>query len=62
MNPFQWTPTIVAVVSVVGTAYVANAMLSRHERDIEDLKNKVQELMTEVAVLKATKGKGGGGA
>lgn len=62
MNTFQWTPTIIAIATVIGTAFVANATLNRHDRDIETLKGKVQDLETALAVLKATSGKGGGSA
>jgi len=56
----QWVPTFIAVASVIGTAFVANSTINRHERDIETLRDKVQELETSVAVLRAMCGRKGG--
>lgn len=61
MNLTQWLPTVVVVSGIVGMAYVAQATLKRHEETLGDLVDKVQELRTDVAVLKATT-KGGDGA
>lgn len=58
MSILSWTPTLVAIASVIGMAFVAQSTLQRHESDLSALRNKVQELETEVAVLKATR-KGG---
>ena len=58
MSLLAWTPTVVAIASVIGMAFVAQSTLQRHESDIAALRDKVQELETEVAVLKATR-KGG---
>jgi magnesium-transporting ATPase (P-type) len=51
-----WFPAIVAIATVVANAAITFSAVSRHERVIEDLRDAVQELRTEVAVLKATKG------
>ena len=56
MDLYKWTPTIVAIASLIGMGFVAQSTLNRHESDISALRDKVQELETEVAVLKATKG------
>ena len=56
MDLFKWTPTIVAIASLIGMGFVAQSTLNRHEADISALRDKVQELETDVAVLKATKG------
>lgn len=58
MNLFQWTPTVVAIASIVGMGFVAQSTLQRHESALSELRDKVQALETEVAVLKATR-KGG---
>ena len=66
---YQWTPTLVAVASLVGMGFVAQNTLQRHEESINELRKKhdievgelrdeVSDLKTEVAVLKATR-KGG---
>lgn len=55
MTVIQWTPTLVAVASIIGMAFVAQSTLQRHESDISALRDKVQELETDVAVLKATR-------
>jgi len=49
----QFVPAVIAVATVIGTAFVANSTISRHERDIETMREKVQELETAVAVIKA---------
>jgi len=54
----RWTPTIVAVVSIVGVGFVVNSTVNRHERSLTSLEDDVQELKTKVAVLEATR-KGG---
>lgn len=58
MNLFQWTPTIIAIASVIGMAFVAHSTLQRHESDLAVLRGKIQHLETTVAVLKATRGGG----
>ena len=53
MNPLQWMPALVAIMTVVGNAYVTNSTVQRHERDLMSLREEVQELKTAVAVLKS---------
>lgn len=55
MNLTAWFPAIVAIVTVVANAAITFSAVSRHERVIEDLREAVQDLRTEVAVLKARK-------
>lgn len=59
MSLYHWLPAIVAIATVIANAAITYASVSRHEKVIEDLREAVQELRTEVAVLKATKGGGG---
>lgn len=56
MNLASWFPAIVAIATVVANAAITFSAVSRHERVIEDLRDAVQDLRTEVAVLKARKG------
>lgn len=53
MSIYQWVPALVAIVTVIANAAITYASVSRHEKVIEDLREAVQELRTEVAVLKA---------
>jgi hypothetical protein len=55
---FKWTPTVVALVSLVGVGFVVNSTVNRHEGELADLRDDVQDLKTKVAVLEATR-KGG---
>jgi archaellum component FlaC len=55
VNLTAWFPAIVAIVTVVANAAITFSAVSRHERVIEDLREAVQDLRTEVAVLKARK-------
>jgi len=58
MDLFKWTPTIVALVSLVGVGFVVNSTVNRHEEELSSLRDDVQELKTKVAVIEATN-KGG---
>lgn len=54
--PANWVPAIVAIITVVANAAITFSAVNRHERVIEDLREAVQDLKTEVAVLKARRG------
>jgi magnesium-transporting ATPase (P-type) len=56
MNVTSWLPAVVAICTIIANAAVTFSAVSRHERVLEDLRDAVQDLRTEVAVLKATKG------
>lgn len=56
MNFTGWFPAIVAIGTVIANAAITFSAVTRHERVIEDLRDAVQDLRTEVAVLKARKG------
>ena len=60
MNPSQWVPAMVAITTVIANAAVVYSAVTRHEKVLEDLRTAVQDLRTEVAVLKATR-RGGEG-
>ena len=66
MTLYQWTPTLVAVATLIGLGFVAQSTLQRHEADLAALRQKhddevdalrrdLSALETEVAVLKATR-------
>lgn len=54
MTISSWFPAIIAIVSIIANGAVTISAVTRHERVIEDLRDAVQQLRTEVAVLKAT--------
>jgi len=56
MNLASWLPAFVAIATVIANAAITFSAVTRHEKVIEDLRDAVQDLRTEVAVLKATKG------
>jgi magnesium-transporting ATPase (P-type) len=56
MNLTSWLPAFVAIATVIANAAITFSAVTRHEKVIEDLRDAVQDLRTEVAVLKATKG------
>ncbi len=60
MEIYHWVPGMAAVATVIANAAITHAAVSRHERIIEGLTGDVQDLKTEVAVLKS-QGKGGEG-
>ena len=55
---FKWTPTLVALATLVGVGFVVNSTVNRHEGELASLREDVQDLKTKVAVLEATR-KGG---
>lgn len=57
---YHWVPGIVAIVTVIANAAITYSAVSRHERVIEDLRTAVQELRTQVAVLRYKTGGGDG--
>ena len=54
-----WIPAIVAVVAMIANAAVLHSTVNRLERVVEDMREDVQELKTDVAVLQS---RGGGPA
>jgi len=58
MDLLKWTPTVVAIVSLIGVGFVVNSTVNRHEAELSGLRDDVQDLKTKVAVLEATR-KGG---
>ena len=58
MDLLKWTPTVVAIVSLIGVGFVVNSTVNRHEEELSGLRDDVQALKTKVAVLEATR-KGG---
>jgi hypothetical protein len=56
---YQWVPGIVAVATVIANAAITHSAVSRHEKAIEANERDINELKTQVAVLKS-KLKGGG--
>lgn len=58
MNYTNWVPALIAMITVIANAAVTVSAVTRHERVIEDLRDTVQQLRMEVAVLKATRGGG----
>ena len=58
MDLLKWTPTVVAIVSLIGVGFVVNSTVNRHEEELSGLREDVQDLKTKVAVLEATR-KGG---
>ena len=58
VNPTSLIPAIIAMVTVIANAAITFSAVTRHERVIEELRETVQELRTDVAVLNATRGGG----
>ena len=52
----SYLPYIVTVATVIANAAIAYATIARHEKLLESLRQAVQELEKEVAVMKATRG------
>lgn len=59
MDLAHWMPTVTTAAIVIGMAFVADSSIKRHEKSIEDMREDLAQLKTDVAVLKATQ-KGGG--
>jgi hypothetical protein len=60
LEVYHWVPLTVAVTTVIANAAITYSAVSRHERLIEDLERAVQELRTQVAVLRYKTGGGEG--
>lgn len=56
MNVTQWFPAIVAIATMIANAAMTYAAVARHEKAIARLDELVQELRTDIAVIKATRG------
>ena len=55
---YQWVPGMAAVATVIANAAITYSAVSRHERVLEDIERAVQELRTQVAVLRYKTGGG----
>ena len=52
----QWLPTITTACVVVGVAFVADSSIKRHEKVLEGLVGKVQELEKDMVAVRTTLG------
>lgn len=58
--PAWVVPLAIAVSTIIANASITHSAVSRHERILEDLDKAVQELRTQVAVLRYKTGGGEG--
>lgn len=49
---YHWVPGMAAIATVVANAAITYSAVSRHERVLDSLEAAVQELRTQVAVLR----------
>ena len=59
MDLAHWMPTVTTAAIVVGMAFVADSSIKRHEKVIEEMRDDIAQLKTDVAVLQATRQRGG---
>jgi len=52
----HWMPTLTTAAVVVGIAFVADSSIKRHEKVLEGLVGKVQELEKDMVAVRTTLG------